>query len=93
DMVDPDAFGLGRDALLAVLTAENVKAAAPLPDGLHRIAPLAGNGMDAPEVDRVCATTLQLPLGALVDVSDVEAIVALLSKAREFATDLSAIVA
>ena len=78
--VNADAFGVPRDQLLAVLKSENVNARRYFHPGLHRTPPFASQpGALLPNTDALCSRVLQLPLGALATVRDVEVICMLLA--------------
>jgi dTDP-4-amino-4,6-dideoxygalactose transaminase len=87
--VDATTYGISRDDLLAVLQAENVQAIRPIPAGLHRLAALGDGSVVAPEADRVSAATVQLPLGAPLEIADVEAIVTRLRAVQTAADELT----
>ena len=76
--VDEHEFGLSRDLLIALLKAENVGAQRYFYPGLHRSVPYAQELPQylerLPNTDRICASSIQLPLGALVSDQAVELI-------------------
>ncbi|MBI3898543.1 MAG: DegT/DnrJ/EryC1/StrS family aminotransferase [Gammaproteobacteria bacterium] len=69
-MVDEAEFGLPRDALLAVLNAENINARRYFYPGVHRCVPYVHGQAYYPDrlpnTDRACASCIQFPIGALV---------------------------
>ena len=73
---------LGRDDLFRLLRAENVLARRYFHPGAHRIPPYSTQFPvppgTLPATERLCATLLQLPQGASVDMGDVERICDLL---------------
>ena len=76
--VDEYSYGLSRDALLAVLKAENVNARRYFYPGTHRCVGFRERlpeDFDAlPVTDQLCASCIQLPLGAMVDGTAVDKI-------------------
>ncbi|MBD7978351.1 DegT/DnrJ/EryC1/StrS family aminotransferase [Serpens gallinarum] len=72
--VDETEFGLTRDELQHVLSAENVLARRYFYPGLHRCVPYASQFPDAsdrlPVTERLCGRVLQLPIGQVIDESD-----------------------
>lgn len=82
--VDESTFGLSRDDLLAVLRAENVLARRYFHPGAHRSIPymqVLPQFLDRlPVTDRLCATCIQLPIGALVSEAAVDRICDLLAR-------------
>lgn len=92
--VDEHAFGLSRDLLIDLLKAENVIARRYFHPGLHRTIPYAQElpqYLDRlPNTDRLCASCIQLPLGALVSADDVERICSILVRAHEAAAAIRA---
>jgi len=63
--VDEEAFGLGRDALVKVLRAENVLARDYFAPGLHKVPPYAGTRCARlATTEQLCKRLLQLPVGA-----------------------------
>lgn len=87
--VDATEFGLSRDLLLDVMKAENVIARRYFHPGVHRTLPYSldlpayQNGL--PITDKLCATCIQFPIGALVTAQMVERICNLLSRAHRAA--------
>jgi dTDP-4-amino-4,6-dideoxygalactose transaminase len=92
-LVDEEQFGLSRDLLLALLKAENVLARRYFFPGLHRSIPYVNElpqYLDLlPNTDHVCATVLQLPIGAFVSDADVERICNILKRAQNSAREIS----
>jgi dTDP-4-amino-4,6-dideoxygalactose transaminase len=65
--VDEESFGLGRDALHRALKAEGVNVRRYFFPGTQRTPPYNDRPAPAlPNVERLCESVLQLPLGALV---------------------------
>lgn len=81
-VVDPGRFGLHRDQLLSILKAERVNARRYFYPGCHRSPPYKDSlpqYRDAlPNTDALCETVLQLPLGAQLEPTDIDEIVALI---------------
>ena len=92
-LVDEERFGLSRDLLLELLKAENVLARRYFYPGLHRSVPYVNElpqYLDLlPNTDRVCATVMQLPIGALVTDADVERICNIIIRAQRSAHEIS----
>jgi dTDP-4-amino-4,6-dideoxygalactose transaminase len=69
--IDADKAGLSRDELVAVLTAENVRARKYFHPGCHRMEPYRSLFPDAaatlPETERLCRQVMVLPTGKGVD--------------------------
>lgn len=84
--IDPDEFGLTRDQLLMLLVAENIIAQRYFYPGTHRCIGFNENmETDAarlPVTERLCNTSIQLPLGSQVNNSDVEKICTLIATAQ-----------
>ena len=84
--IDEDTFGLSRDELVTVLKAENVNARRYFYPGTHRSIgfcdkyPQFLNSL--PATDQLCATCMQLPVGALVDVDAVNTICNLVEESQ-----------
>lgn len=80
--IDEAAFGLSRDALLAVLKAENIIARRYFYPGAHRTVEYAADAPPAalPVTERLCDICLQLPVGAMVDTAAARRIAALLRR-------------
>jgi dTDP-4-amino-4,6-dideoxygalactose transaminase len=84
--IDESQNGLSRDALLAVLKAENVNARRYFYPGVHRIPPFRDEHVGPlPVTDEICAAIMQLPLGSMVTEDDVENIVDLIALAHDAA--------
>lgn len=85
-MVDEEIFGLSRDALITTLKAENVNARRYFYPGVHRSAGFIERFPQylgsLPVTDHLCATCIQLPVGAMVDRSDVEVICEIIDKCQ-----------
>jgi len=69
--VDPDAFGLDRDQLLAALEAENILCRRHFFPGVHRTLPQLRRGDELKNTERLCARLLQLPNGQIMTRDDV----------------------
>ncbi|MEO1611854.1 MAG: aminotransferase class I/II-fold pyridoxal phosphate-dependent enzyme [Pseudomonadota bacterium] len=90
--LDPESFGLSRDALVDVLCAENVIARRYFHPATHRA---KGFDRDAdrvaerlPATERATRNGLQLPLGARVAEADVERICELIAAIRSNAGEI-----
>jgi dTDP-4-amino-4,6-dideoxygalactose transaminase len=87
--LDEREFGVSRDLLVDILKAENVLARRYFYPGLHRSVPYSTelpqylNRM--PNTDMLCASCVQLPIGALVSVDAVERICDILAKVHDSA--------
>jgi len=90
--VDECNFGLSRESLIAVLKAENVNARRYFYPGVHRSVGYINNQTEQidslPVTDELCATCIQLPVGALVDSDDVITICELIDKCQRNADHL-----
>ncbi len=90
--VDEEAFGISRDALVGLLAAENVVARRYFRPGVHRLPPYRdvprNRALRLPATEHLARTLVQLPIGALVDLSAVEQICSLLDAAHRFAPRL-----
>jgi dTDP-4-amino-4,6-dideoxygalactose transaminase len=84
--VDEREFGLSRDLLIEMLKAENVIARRYFFPGVHRSIPYAQElpqYLDClPNTDSLCASCIQLPIGALVSAQAVERICNILARAH-----------
>jgi dTDP-4-amino-4,6-dideoxygalactose transaminase len=84
--VDEREFGLPRDLLIDLLKAENVDVRRYFYPGLHRSIPYAQElpqYLDAlPNTDSLCASCIQLPIGALVSAQCAERICNILIRAH-----------
>ena len=91
--VDPDAAGLTRDQLLAVLRAENVLARRYFHPGLHRVEPYRSRppagGWRLPVTERLCERVLVLPTGAAVSEAQIDRVAAILHDAVAAGPDLA----
>lgn len=91
-LVDEQRFGLTRDELVAVLTAENVLARRYFYPGCHRIEPyrtmLQDAGNSLPHTESICRDVLVLPTGMQLDSSAATRICELISFASAHATDI-----
>jgi dTDP-4-amino-4,6-dideoxygalactose transaminase len=90
--VDEREFGLPRDLLIDILKAENVVARRYFYPGLHRSIPYAQElpqYLDRlPNTDSLCASCIQLPIGALVSAQSVERICNILVKAHQASAEI-----
>lgn len=80
--VDEESFGLNRDALVRALKAEGINARRYFFPGAHRTPPYDESAPppgELPNVEHICRTVLQLPVGALVDYEDARVIADLVS--------------
>lgn len=90
--VDDAEFGLSRDLLLKALRAENVAARRYFFPGAHRCIPWVDRSPEGgalPNTDRLCASLVQLPIGALAADGDVEKLCDLLRVIKARARDIS----
>jgi dTDP-4-amino-4,6-dideoxygalactose transaminase len=87
--IDAREFGMSRDLLIDLLKAENVLARRYFYPGLHRSIPYASELPQyvdrMPNTDRLCASCIQFPIGALVSTEDVERICDLVVRAHQAA--------
>lgn len=91
--VDPQAFGLGRDELHAVLQAENVMARRYFQPGIHRCPPYLGRPelqRELPVTERLCERVLQFPIGRLLDANGAQRVVDVVRLAHGHASQVSA---
>lgn len=91
--IDELKFGMTRDLLITVLEAENIIARRYFYPGVHRTVQyksLSDNRIPLPVTDMLCNTSLQLPLGAMVDADDVGEICNLISNIQYSASELTA---
>ena len=92
--VDEREFGLSRDLLVALLKAENVLARRYFYPGLHRCLPYVDQlpqYLDRlANTDRVCASCIQLPIGAPVSPEGVERICDILMRAQQSSSSIRA---
>jgi dTDP-4-amino-4,6-dideoxygalactose transaminase len=86
--IDTQAFGLSRDALIAVLRAENVEAGGDCGLGAQRgVATLAGCPL--PNTAYWCESILQLPTGSQVDEAVVERITNVIRSGQRLAPQIA----
>ena len=80
-------FGLSRDQVVELLNAENVIARKYFSPGVHRSTPYINKYPQylgtLPNTDKLCATTMQLPIGALVNADIVDKICNILFEAQK----------
>lgn len=81
--IDARGFGLSRDALLAVLDAENIAAEGARGFGLQC------RRSDLPNTAYWCESILQLPIGARVDSALIERIAAVIRTAQRHASQIA----
>ncbi|MFM0386514.1 DegT/DnrJ/EryC1/StrS family aminotransferase [Paraburkholderia dipogonis] len=81
--IDARGFGLSRDALLAVLNAENIEAEGARGFGLQC------RRVDLPNTAYWCESILQLPIGAQVDTAFIERIAAVIRAAQRHASQIA----
>jgi dTDP-4-amino-4,6-dideoxygalactose transaminase len=90
--VDERAFGLSRDLLVELLKAENIIARRYFYPGIHRSIPYSHEMPQyldrLPNTDAACATTLQLPIGALVSAEGVGRICDIVLKAHRASPEI-----
>jgi dTDP-4-amino-4,6-dideoxygalactose transaminase len=93
-MVDEGEFGISRDLLIKLLKAENVVARRYFYPGAHRSVPYAQEFPQfvesLPNTDAVCASVIQLPIGALVTSAGVEKVCRLLHRIQMQSGDIRA---
>lgn len=91
--VDEDEFGMKRDLLINVLKAENVIARRYFYPGLHRSIPYVQElpqYLDSlPNTDILCASCIQLPIGAFVSAQSVERICEIINQAHQFSAEIN----
>jgi len=89
--VDERIFGLPRDVLIALLKAENVDAGRYFHPGQHRSIPFMQQRLPAqlPVTESLCATCMQLPVGAHVTDQSIEGICDILRRAHQAASAIS----
>lgn len=88
--IDEGTFGLSRDQLLTLLSAENVFARRYFFPGGHRSPPHEAEGVDLPRTDALCARVLLLPGGGAADPGDVDRTCALIRFIAENAAAIRA---
>jgi len=95
--IDEAEFGLSRDTLLAILKAENINARRYFYPGTHRCVGFldnpSGTAERLPVTERVCASCLQLPIGARVDRRNVEKICEIVTASQRHSAELAALLA
>lgn len=96
--VDAAAAGIGRDALVEALRAENVLARRYFHPGCHRMEPYRSQppagGWDLPATERIAAQVMVLPTGTAVTPADIartgELIAAIVARGPEVTAALAA---
>lgn len=90
--VDEREFGLSRDLLIELLKAENVVAQRYYYPGLHRSIPYVQERPQyldrLPNTDSLCASCIQLPIGALVPAQCIERICNILIRAHQASAEI-----
>jgi dTDP-4-amino-4,6-dideoxygalactose transaminase len=90
--IDEREFGLSRDLLIELLKAENVIARRYFYPGLHRSIPylqeLPQYLNKLPNTDHLCATSIQLPIGALVSPEAVKRICNIIDNAQQASSEI-----
>jgi dTDP-4-amino-4,6-dideoxygalactose transaminase len=89
--VDATALGLSRDQLMSALRAENVLARRYFHPGIHRSMPYARGPegkRELPVTDALCASSIQLPIGALVSPDAIDRICDLLARVGRHAPSI-----
>jgi len=90
--IDEREFGLSRDMLFELLKAENISTQRNFYPGVHRTIPYAHEFQQylkqLPNTDRLCASCIQLPIGALVSEPSVDRICDILANAHHFAAEI-----
>jgi dTDP-4-amino-4,6-dideoxygalactose transaminase len=85
--VNEREFGVSRDTIIDILKAENVLARRYFYPGLHRTIPYVSELPQyvdrLPNTDSLCASCMQLPIGALVLGNDIERICDILTRVHE----------
>ncbi|AGS38797.1 DegT/DnrJ/EryC1/StrS family aminotransferase [Cycloclasticus zancles] len=93
--VDESIFGLSRDSLIKILKAENVNARRYFYPGAHRSIEyqnkLSSYQDSLPVTDHLCASCIQLPIGAMVDSNAVEVISEIINKSHYNSVSLRAL--
>ena len=91
-LVDERRFGLSRDSLVTVLSAENVLARRYFYPGCHRIEPYRTMFPDAgetlPNTEQVCEDVLVFPTGTQLGASEVRRICEIVSFASAHASEI-----
>lgn len=83
--IESEEFGLTRDQLIAVLSAENVKARRYFYPGIHRCPPYDSQLSHSalPVTEALCDHVLQLPIGSAITEKDATRIAAIIRLAGE----------
>ncbi len=83
--IDSEKFGLTRDQLIAVLSAENVKARRYFYPGIHRCPPYGSQSSQSTlaVTEALCDRVLQLPIGNAITEADAARIAAIIRLAGE----------
>jgi dTDP-4-amino-4,6-dideoxygalactose transaminase len=92
--VDPEAAGLSRDELVAILHAENVKARKYFYPGCHRMEPYRTLFPDAalslPQTEKLCGRVIVLPTGTAVNEPVISRLCTIIRTAISNAPDVRA---
>jgi dTDP-4-amino-4,6-dideoxygalactose transaminase len=85
--VNEGAAGLGRDHLVEVLWAENVRARRYFHPGVHRMEPYRSHfphaGLLLPETERLSARVLALPTGSAISTEDITGVCEIIGAALD----------
>lgn len=90
--IDEGQFGLSGVALRKVLRAENIESTPRLAAGWYRHGEHAVPAGALPVADRLCASLLELPLGAKTDADTVEAVAGIIRLAQRQADRIRSLV-
>lgn len=95
--VDENMFGLSRDQLIAVLKAENVNARRYFYPGVHRTVGFQSVTRkwadELPVTERLCASCIQFPIGAMVDGKAVDTICEIIDNSQRHSNMLNSYLA
>jgi dTDP-4-amino-4,6-dideoxygalactose transaminase len=91
--VDPDGFGVDRDALVAALGAEGVGTRNYFDPPVHRQTAYAPCTIDLPATDRVAGRVVSLPIYPSLADETVDAVVAVITRVHDCAPAVRAAVA
>jgi dTDP-4-amino-4,6-dideoxygalactose transaminase len=85
--IDEEAFGISRDKLIEILSAENIMARRYFYPGCHRMEPYNSyfphNRTLLPETDELSTKVMSLPTGTSVDLADISKICQVIGFVRE----------
>ena len=91
-LIDEKDFGLSRDLLCKILSAENISLDNNYAKGMHKLPPAISDGLsmrEFPITDSITLNVLLLPSGQKILIDDVKKICQLLAFIRENATAIS----